>query len=136
MKLTAYDMAKDKESFLADHGHIAAKTTLVRVRGVTKEKQKIEPSPKMLDDIKTLSYKQVKAKYNIGYSTITRIRKDHGLLSPNAVWTADIVASMFEMQANGLTIAQIAEKIGVHETTAGRVMIKAKREGMGAFNND
>lgn len=97
---------------------------------------KIIPSPEMLDDIKHLTYAAVIDKYGIGKSTITRIKAEYDLLAKKTKCTRQTVERMIELQEQLFTVAEIAQKVGMHETTAGRAIVKARRHGIEAFPNE
>lgn len=119
MKLTAYDMAKDK----AQPKEIKTFT-----------KQAIVPNRAMLDDLKSMKAKEFGAKYKISHATVTRLRKEAGIKA-NIEWTQAKINKIEEMLAEGSSNNAIGRHFGVAGSTIVSVLARNGRTTTNAAYN-
>lgn len=118
MRLTAYDLAKDKSAFLGAF-YIKPKAT----RG----RNKIEPDATMKLDILRMTAKELREKYGIANCTAARLRRELGVDYKRVKITDAHLVTMRTMRDSGASAVEIGGKIGI---TAGAVrrLLREKKE--------
>lgn len=118
MRLTAYDLAKDKSAFLG-----ALESTAKPRRG----RRGIIPDATMKIDILRMTAKELREKYGIANCTAARLRRELGVDYKRVKITDAHLVTMRTMRDSGASAVEIGKKIGI---TAGSVrrLLREKKE--------